>query len=88
MGVLLHDPHRQMPGRAVDAAAAARADDAQAGRSGHADAVWVKLYVLRWLQAPLQLPNGTLQMQDRGTPQGSAVSPVLANLFMHYAFDA
>ena len=38
--------------------------------------------------APLQLPDGTLQQRDRGTPQGSAVSPVLANLFLHYAFDA
>ncbi|MGI3224204.1 group II intron reverse transcriptase/maturase [Streptomyces sp. GTA36] len=53
----------------------------------HTDAVWVKLYVDRWLRAPLQLPDGTLQKRDRGTPQGSAVSPVLANLFMHYAFD-
>ena len=42
----------------------------------------------RWLAAPLQLPDGTLQQRDRGTPQGSAVSPVLANLFLHYAFDA
>ena len=41
----------------------------------------------RWLAAPLQLPDGTLQERDRGTPQGSAVSPVLANLFLHYAFD-
>ncbi|GHF17612.1 group II intron reverse transcriptase/maturase [Streptomyces spiralis] len=54
----------------------------------HTDAVWVVLYVKRWLRAPLQLPDGTLQDRDRGTPQGSAVSPVLANLFMHYAFDA
>lgn len=54
----------------------------------HTDAVWVVLYVKRWLQAPVQLPDGTLQDRDRGTPQGSAVSPVLANLFMHYAFDA
>jgi RNA-directed DNA polymerase len=53
----------------------------------HTDAVWVKLYVKRWLEASLQLPDGTLQERDRGTPQGSAVSPVLANLFMHYAFD-
>ena len=41
----------------------------------------------RWLAAPLQLPDGTVVERDRGTPQGSAVSPVLANLFMHYAFD-
>jgi RNA-directed DNA polymerase len=53
----------------------------------HTDQPWVVLYVKRWLQAPLQLPDGTLQQRDRGTPQGSAVSPVLANLFMHYAFD-
>lgn len=51
------------------------------------DQRWVVLYVKRWLIAPLQLPDGTLQERDRGTPQGSAVSPVLANLFMHYAFD-
>jgi RNA-directed DNA polymerase len=53
----------------------------------HADVPWVVLYVKRWLSAPLALPDGTLQQRDRGTPQGSAVSPVLANLFMHYAFD-
>jgi RNA-directed DNA polymerase len=51
------------------------------------DRRWVVLYVKRWLKAPLQLPDGTIQARDRGTPQGSAVSPVLANLFMHYAFD-
>jgi RNA-directed DNA polymerase len=49
---------------------------------------WVVLYVRRWLKAPLQLPDGTLRQCDRGTPQGSSVSPVLANLFLHYAFDA
>jgi RNA-directed DNA polymerase len=48
---------------------------------------WVVLYVKRWLAAPLQHPDGSLQQRDRGTPQGSAVSPVLANLFMHYALD-
>jgi RNA-directed DNA polymerase len=53
----------------------------------HTDARWVVLYVTRWLAAPLQLPDGTMRQRDRGTPQGSAVSPVLANLFMHYAFD-
>jgi RNA-directed DNA polymerase len=53
-----------------------------------ADARWVVLYVKRWLAAPIQQPDGTVQQRDRGTPQGSAVSPVLANLFLHYAFDA
>jgi group II intron reverse transcriptase/maturase len=54
----------------------------------HSPEPWVVLYVKRWLAAPLQLADGTLQQRDRGTPQGSAVSPVLANLFMHHAFDA
>lgn len=52
------------------------------------DQKWVVLYVKRWLKAPLQLSDGTVVERDRGTPQGSAVSPVLANLFMHYAFDS
>jgi len=52
------------------------------------DDAWVVLYIRRWLNAPLAHPDGTVQARDRGTPQGSAVSPVLANLFMHYAFDA
>src|ERR1044071_8005377 len=56
--------------------------------AAHTDQPWVMLYVQRWLAAPLQLPDGTLKTRDRGTPQGSAASPVLANLFMHYAFDA
>ena len=51
------------------------------------DARWVLLYVKRWLAAPLKHPNGALIERTKGTPQGSAVSPVLANLFMHYAFD-
>ncbi|MCA1681738.1 MAG: group II intron reverse transcriptase/maturase [Actinobacteria bacterium] len=54
----------------------------------HTDAPWVVLYVRRWLTAPIQHPDGTVRQRDRGTPQGSAVSPVLANLFLHYAFDA
>ncbi|MFL5512946.1 MAG: group II intron reverse transcriptase/maturase [Gemmatimonadales bacterium] len=52
------------------------------------DQKWVVLYVKRWLNAPLQHPDGTLEQRDRGTPQGSAISPLLANLFLHYAFDA
>ncbi len=53
----------------------------------HTDQRWILLYVQRWLQAPTQRPDGTLQARDRGTPQGSAISPLLANLFLHYAFD-
>jgi RNA-directed DNA polymerase len=53
----------------------------------HTDQKWVLLYVERWLKAPLQRPDGTLVARDRGSPQGSAISPLLANLFMHYAFD-
>ena len=56
--------------------------------SKHTDLKWVLLYVERWLQAPLQMQDGTLQKRDRGTPQGSAISPLLANLFLHYAFDS
>ena len=53
----------------------------------HTDARWVLLYVTRWLKAPMRKQDGTLVARDRGTPQGSAVSPVLANLYLHYAFD-
>ena len=42
----------------------------------------------RWLKAPVQRQDGRLLARDRGSPQGSAVSPVMANMFMHYAFDA
>lgn len=48
---------------------------------------WVLLYVRRWLAAPVQRADGMLVHRDRGSPQGSAISPLLANLFMHYAFD-
>ena len=54
----------------------------------HTDQPWILLYVRRWLTAPIQQPDGVLVERDRGTPQGSAISPLLANLFMHYAFDA
>jgi len=53
----------------------------------HTDQKWILLYVRRWLTAPLLQPDGSLVARDRGTPQGSAISPVLANLYLHYAFD-
>jgi RNA-directed DNA polymerase len=53
----------------------------------HTVDAWVLLYVRRWLVAPLQRPDGTLVARDRGSPQGSAISPLLANIFLHYAFD-
>jgi RNA-directed DNA polymerase len=53
----------------------------------HTDQRWILLYVQRWLTAPLQRQDGRLVARDRGSPQGSAISPLLANLFMHYAFD-
>jgi RNA-directed DNA polymerase len=54
----------------------------------HCKIRWVLLYVERWLTAPLQYGDGRLAPRDRGTPQGGVVSPLLANLFLHYAFDA
>jgi RNA-directed DNA polymerase len=54
----------------------------------HTDLKWILLYVQRWLKAPMQREDGTLVERDRGSPQGSAISPTLANLFMHWAFDS
>ena len=48
---------------------------------------WVILYCRRWLEAPMQSVNGEVTMRNRGTPQGGVISPLLANLFLHYAFD-
>jgi len=53
----------------------------------HTDLPWVRLYVARWLRAPGQRPDGTREARTQGTPQGGVVSPLLANLFLHYAFD-
>ncbi len=53
----------------------------------HTNLRWILLYVKRWLKAPLRLEDGTLKPRDRGSPQGSAISPVLANIFLHYALD-
>ena len=53
----------------------------------HTDERWVLLYIQRWLKAPMTMTDGTTAPRERGTPQGSPISPLLANLFMHYAFD-
>lgn len=53
----------------------------------HTDCRWVILYIKRWLTAPFQEIDGKLTERTRGTPQGGVVSPVLANLFLHYTFD-
>ena len=54
----------------------------------HTELPWVRLYIARWLRAPLQRPDGTVEPRTKGTPQGGVISPLLANLFLHYAFDA
>jgi RNA-directed DNA polymerase len=54
----------------------------------HCKCRWVLLYTERWLRAPLQQQDGSLIERSQGTPQGGVVSPILANLFLHYAFDA
>ena len=53
----------------------------------HTDCKWMLLYIERWLKAPAQVEDGTLVNRDKGTPQGGVISPLLANLFLHYALD-
>ena len=52
----------------------------------HIDTKWEMLYIKRWLVAPVQTKDGLIE-RDKGTPQGGVISPLLANLFLHYAFD-
>jgi group II intron reverse transcriptase/maturase len=53
----------------------------------HVTCAWALLYIERWLKAPIVQEDGTTIARDRGTPQGGVVSPILANTFLHYAFD-
>lgn len=53
----------------------------------HSPNRWVMLHVEHWLTAPIQKMDGTLQSRETGTPQGGVISPLLANIFLHYAFD-
>lgn len=53
----------------------------------HTDDQWILLYIQRWLRAPLRQADGSVTARDRGSPQGASISPLLANVFMHYAFD-
>ena len=54
----------------------------------HCKSKWILLYAERWLKAPMQEQNGNIIPRSIGTPQGGVISPILANLFLHYAFDA
>ena len=53
----------------------------------HTTSKWVLLYIERWLKAPMAKEDGTMLERNQGTPQGGVVSPSMANLFLHYAFD-
>lgn len=53
----------------------------------HCSERWIVLYVERWLKAPIHHEDGRVENPNKGTPQGGVVSPLLANLYLHYAFD-
>lgn len=47
---------------------------------------WVLMYIERWLKAGVSW-NGEIAKRTNGTPQGGVISPLLANIFLHFAFD-
>jgi len=53
----------------------------------HTQENWILLYIKRWLKAPIAFKDGTILHPKEGTPQGGVISPLLANLFLHYTFD-
>ena len=53
----------------------------------HTQEPWILIYVQRWLEAPAEAKDGSLVKRTKGTPQGGVISPLLANLYLHYAFD-
>lgn len=53
----------------------------------YTDCRWILLYIERWLKAPAQRSEGEVVPRDKGTPQGGVISPLLANVFLHLAFD-
>jgi len=53
----------------------------------HTDSKWLLLYIERWLKAPVQMSDGTRTSREKGTAQGGVISPLIANLFLHYALD-
>ena len=53
----------------------------------HVPENWARMYIKRWLETPIQTNDGLVQKQGQGTPQGGVISPLLANLFLHYVID-
>lgn len=53
----------------------------------HTQCKWLLLYIERWITSSMQNTDGQLQERKKSVPQGGVISPLLANLFLHYAFD-